>query len=76
MPLGGVVQPLRSSDAILWSVKFRNGQVKRFKFPTRTTPEGSAVPDAGFESASEDLKSPLLRTEPASTGLQELQKIQ
>jgi adenylylsulfate reductase subunit B len=75
MPLGGAVQPLRSSDAIMWSVKFRDGQVKRFKFPTRTTPEGTAEPDAGFGTATDDLKSPLLRTEPASTGLEELEKI-
>ena len=75
MPLGGVVQPLRSSDAIMWSVKFRNGQIKRFKFPTRTTAEGTAEPDAGFETATDDLKSPLLRTEPASAGLEELEKL-
>jgi adenylylsulfate reductase subunit B len=56
-------------------VKFRDGLIKRFKFPTRTIPEGSAVPDAGFETGTEDLKSPLLRTEPASTGLDELEKI-
>jgi adenylylsulfate reductase subunit B len=59
----------------MWSVKFRDGQIKRFKFPTRTIPEGTAEPDAGFETGTEDLKSPLLRTEPASTGLDELDKI-
>jgi len=75
MPLGGVVQPLRSSDAIMWSVKFRDGGIKRFKFPTRTIPEGTAEPDAGFETTSTDLKSPLLRTEPASSGLDDLEKI-
>jgi adenylylsulfate reductase subunit B len=56
----------------MWSVKFRNGQIKRFKFPTRTTPEGSAEPDAGYDTASDDLRSPILRTEPASTGLDDL----
>ncbi len=75
MPLGGVVQPLRSSDTIMWSVKFRNGELKRFRFKTRTIPEGSAVPDAGFSTSSNDLKSPLLRTEPESNGLDELAKI-
>lgn len=68
MPMGGVVQPLRSSDSIMWAVKFRNGSVKRFKFPTRTTPEGSAIPDAGFDTGTDDLNSPLLRTEPSSLG--------
>ncbi|MCK4346341.1 MAG: adenylyl-sulfate reductase subunit beta, partial [Bacteroidales bacterium] len=73
--LGGVVQPMKSSDSILWSVKFRNGQVKRFKFPIRTTPEGSAEPDAGWSTGTEDLKSPVLRTEPGSSGLPELPKL-
>ena len=75
MPLGGLVQPLRSSDAIMWSVKFRNGKLKRFKFPTRTIPEGTIVPDAGFTTATDDIKSPLLRTEPESLGTDELEKI-
>jgi adenylylsulfate reductase subunit B len=47
VPLGASVQPLRSSDSILWSIKFRNGNLKRFKFPIRTTAEGSADPTAG-----------------------------
>jgi adenylylsulfate reductase subunit B len=75
MPMGGVVQPLRSSDSIMWSVKFRSGKIKRFKFPIRTTPEGSAVPDAGLSTTSSDLKSPLLRTEPESLGTDDLQKL-
>ena len=75
MPLGGYVQPLRSSDSIMWTVKFRNGKLKRFKFPIRTIPEGSAVPDAGFSTASDDLKSPILRTEPESLGTSEIEKL-
>lgn len=75
MPLGGVVQPLRSTDSIMWSVKFRNGKLKRFKFPIRTTPEGSAVPDAGWETGTDDLKSQLLRTEPESLGTDNLQEL-
>jgi adenylylsulfate reductase subunit B len=71
VPLGATVSPLRSSDSIMWTVKFRNGMLKRFKFPIRTTPEGSAVPDGGFPS-TDDLSSPLLFTEPDSAGLKEL----
>jgi adenylylsulfate reductase subunit B len=67
MPLGGSVVPLRSSDNIMWTVKFRNGQVKRFKFPIRTTPEGKADP-AGSYSTDGDLNSTALFTEPASLG--------
>ncbi|MCK4678986.1 MAG: adenylyl-sulfate reductase subunit beta [Bacteroidales bacterium] len=75
MPMGGVVQPLRGTDSIMWSVRFRNKQIKRFKFPIRTTPEGSAEPDAGWETGSVDLNSPLLRTEPGSLGSSELKKL-
>ncbi len=39
VPLGGSVQPLRGTDSIMWTIKFRNGTMKRFKFPIRTTPE-------------------------------------
>jgi adenylylsulfate reductase subunit B len=62
---------LRSTDNILWTVKFRNGSIKRFKFPIRTTPEGSAVPDGGF-SPGTDLTGPALFTEPESLGLPEV----
>ena len=51
VPLGATVTPLRSTDSIMWTVKFRNGMVKRFKFPIRTTAEGKAVPDGGFATA-------------------------
>ena len=44
VPLGASVQPLRRTDSITWTITFRNGTVKRFEFPVRTTPEGSADP--------------------------------
>lgn len=71
VPLGASVTPMRSTDSIMWTVKFRGGTLKRFKFPIRTTPEGQAVPDGGFNS-TDDLKSPLLFTEPESCGMNEL----
>ena len=46
-PMGGVCVPLRSTDTISWTVRFRNGEIKRFQFPIRTTPEGSIKPYAG-----------------------------
>ena len=49
--MGGSVQPLRGTDSILWTIKFRNGNMKRFKFPIRTTPEGSADPYGGEPDA-------------------------
>jgi len=51
VPLGGSVQPLRGTDSIMWTIKFRNGNMKRFKFPIRTTAEGSIDPYAGKPAA-------------------------
>jgi adenylylsulfate reductase subunit B len=51
VPLGASVQPLRGTDSIMWSIKFRNGTQKRFKFPIRTTPEGSIDPYGGKPDA-------------------------
>jgi adenylylsulfate reductase subunit B len=72
MPLGASVTPMRGSQDIMWTVKFRNGTIKRFKFPIRTTAEGEVKPYADFKPGSDDLKSPLLVTEPDSLGLAQL----
>lgn len=74
VPMGASITPLRGTEDIMWTVKFRNNTLKRFKFPIRTTPEGSAVPDGGYKTAPEadDLKSPLLFTEPESLRVAEL----
>lgn len=66
VPMGATVSPMRGSDSIMWTVKFRNGNLKRFKFPIRTTEEGTAVPNGGFEEGDGDLNSPYLFTEPES----------
>jgi len=66
-PMGASVVPMRSSDSIMWTVKFRNGTVKRFKFPIRSTPEGSAEPAGGWANEP-DLNGPALFTEPESLG--------
>jgi adenylylsulfate reductase subunit B len=68
VPLGASVTPLRSTDSIMWTVKFRNGIIKRFKFPIRTTPEGEAAPDGGWQTPV-TLAGPALSTEPDSLGL-------
>jgi adenylylsulfate reductase subunit B len=62
------VVPLRSTDSIMWTIKFRNGTVKRFKFPIRTTPEGKAEPAGGWKT-DPALDGPALSTEPESLGL-------
>ena len=69
IPMGAMVTPLRSTDSIMWTVKFRNGSLKRFKFPIRTTEEGKAKPAGGFETGTDDLHDATLFTEPGSTGL-------
>jgi adenylylsulfate reductase subunit B len=48
IPLGGSVYPMRGTDAVIWTIKFRNGLLKRFKFPIRLTPEGSIEPYRGL----------------------------
>jgi adenylylsulfate reductase subunit B len=71
VPMGASVVPLRSTDSIMWTVKFRNGTLKRFKFPIRTTPEGKAEPSGGFAETA-DLAGPVLSTEPEALGLPEV----
>ena len=63
VPMGGQVHPMRSSDSIMWTVKFRNGNLKRFKFPVRTTAEGSA--NAYLDVKCDNLDDECLSTEKA-----------
>jgi adenylylsulfate reductase subunit B len=58
--MGGQVHPMRSADSIMWTVKFRNGNMKRFKFPVRTTAEGAANAYAGEKGGSLDDEKLLL----------------
>ena len=56
VPLGAFVQPLPGTGSITWTIRFRNGITKRFEFPVRTTPEGSADPYGAMpEAAVEDI---------------------
>ncbi len=58
-PLGASVIPLRGTDSIMWTIKFRNGTLKRFKFPIRLVPEGTVDPYAGKpEPNYDELKKP------------------
>lgn len=70
-PLGGNVIPMRGSDSIMWTVKFRNGSLKRYKFPIRLTAEGAATADNIYAGKPEpnfdDLKKPGFFTAPART---------
>ncbi len=65
-PLGASTIPMRGTDAIMWTIKFRNGVIKRFKFPIRLVPEGSVDPYAGKpEPNYDDIKKPGLFTQTA-----------
>jgi adenylylsulfate reductase, subunit B len=45
----------------MWTIKFRNGNMKRLKFPIRTTPDGSADPVAGKPKPNmADVESPTI----------------
>jgi len=55
--------PMLGTEDVMWTCKFRNGTIKRFKFPIRTTPEGSANAYGSLKGS--DLNSPLLATEEA-----------
>ncbi len=63
-PMGGTCIPMRSAEDIMWTVKFRNGNIKRFKFPIRTTPEGS-INCFGGKPEPGNLDDELLFTETA-----------
>jgi adenylylsulfate reductase subunit B len=67
VPLGGEVQPGYVDGQIQWDVTFRDGRQKRFRFPVRTTPEGSANAHEGLSEADSSLlRTPLLFGEPGN----------
>jgi len=55
--------PMLGTEDVMWTCKFRNGTIKRFKFPIRTTSEGAA--NAYEEVTGQDIESPLLCTQEA-----------
>ncbi|MDR2124125.1 MAG: adenylyl-sulfate reductase subunit beta [Desulfovibrio sp.] len=61
-PLGGACVPVMSAGFIAWTVRFRNGESKHFRFPVRTTPEGSIKPLRGLPEPG-NLDDSLLCTE-------------
>ena len=76
VPLGASVTPLRGSDSIMWTVQFRDGRIKRFKFPIRTKPEGSVVPFPEMGAASDEaLRSQELAGEPKWLGISDLPRM-
>ena len=66
VPLGATLQPLRGTDSIMWTAKYRSGEIKRFKFAIRTTSWGSIEPykEAPTPPADQLKGSQLLYGEP------------
>ena len=67
VPMGASVSALRSTEDIMWTVQFRNPEIKpkRFKFPIRRdVGEGQIQPYGHFETGTQDLQNPLLMGEP------------
>lgn len=77
VPLGGRVTPMRGTDSIMWAVKFRNGTQKRFRFPIRTTPEGTIRPFAGLADPTPEafLDSTLLAGDREKLGVPALPRL-
>ena len=73
VPIGASLTPLRGTDSVMWTVKFRNGQMKRFKFAIRTTPWGSIEPFQGLPKPNtEDVKKAGLCGESKYLGVDKL----
>ena len=67
VPMGASVTAMRSSEDIMWTVQFRDKEIKpkRFKFPIRRgVEEGQAQPFDHYPTGDDDIKSTTLMTEP------------
>ncbi|NQU65862.1 MAG: adenylyl-sulfate reductase subunit beta [SAR324 cluster bacterium] len=54
-PLGASCIPMRGTDTIMWTVQFRDGMIKRFKFPIRTVEEGQLSITDGVQNVQVDV---------------------
>jgi adenosine phosphosulphate reductase, beta subunit len=70
-PLGGAVEVYRDekTNRVYWTIRYRNGTVKYFIFPIRTTPWGSIKPpQEAPEPSKEMLRTPYLSFEHEKLG--------
>ncbi len=73
MPLGATATPLRGTEQIIWAIKFRDGTLKRFRFPIRTTPWGTIDPHGRADTPNEEsLRDPSISAEAHYLGVEEL----
>lgn len=74
-PLGGSVRVHRDErrNTVSWRIRYRDGRVKEFTFPIRTTPWGSIKPPSDYAAPAPDgLASPLLAHEPEALKVEAL----
>jgi adenylylsulfate reductase subunit B len=67
--MGHKVRVLREKQkgSVSWKIKYRDGRVKEFTFPIRTTPWGSIKAPSDYEAPdAKVLNSPLLSHEPTA----------
>ncbi|MBI4191682.1 MAG: adenylyl-sulfate reductase subunit beta [Betaproteobacteria bacterium] len=74
-PLGHKVRVLREEEkgSISWKIRYRDGRVKEFTFPIRTTPWGSIKSPSDYEAPDADaLNSAMLAHEPTALKVEKL----
>jgi adenylylsulfate reductase subunit B len=74
-PLGHSVRVLREEEKgmISWKIRYRDGRVKEFTFPIRTTPWGSIQSPSDYEAPDAGaLSSPMLAHEPTALKVETL----
>ncbi len=73
VPLGASVQPHRTEDGLTWEVRFRDGRLLEFTYPSRTRPAGTVDPYENFtEDRDSDLRSQSLAGESRWLGVSQL----
>ena len=77
VPLGASVQPHQTDDGLTWEVKFRDGRLLEFTYPSRTRPAGTVDPYENFtEDRDADLRSQNLAGESRWLGVSQLPTLQ
>jgi adenylylsulfate reductase subunit B len=74
-PLGHKVRVLREEEkgSISWKIRYRDGRVKEYTFPIRTTAWGSIKPPSDYAAPdANELSSPMLAHEPAGLKVEKL----
>ena len=72
-PMGATLTPLRGVCVIAWTARYRNGAIKRFKFPIRSTAWGAIEPHPEHHRPrARDLKGPTLFGEDNYLGVDRL----